>query len=279
MHSLTFLLALASLLPASIPSTQDDADADGNKLVTVTLKSERDGPQPGQSFTLGIHCKVEPRWHVYWGENAGDSGLAFKSTVTGPAGFEIGRVQCPWPKREEAEGDIVTFVQDGEFMMLVDVKVPATAKIGETLKFDVACRWLVCTDVCLTGSGTASLELVVAEKAKPANEALFAKWRARLPRPWSELPRAMATWSGEMSAPKLRVVVPGASAVEFFPYKSATTTMTARNIAIGKQGGTVTIDFGFKPAAPGDKPQASGVLWVKTEKEETSYLLEKTFTE
>lgn len=276
MNALPFLLALLLPLGRALPA-QDDADADGNKLVKVALKSDRSVLQAGHAFTLAVHCRIEPRWHVYWGENPGDSGLPFKAEVTGPTGYEIGKLRFPWPKREESEGDIVTFVQAGEMTILVDVKVPATAKAGDEAKFDVACRWLVCTDVCVAGSGSVSLSLTVGDQEKPADEALFSAWRAKMPRPWSEMPRAMATWSGEEKAPKLTLVIPGIKAAEFFPYTSPTTQMTGRKLEIGKQGGTLAVDFEFKKKNDGDVPLALGVLWVKTDQGETSYLLEKPF--
>lgn len=271
-------LALLALVPLARPiATQDDSEADGNKLVALELVADRNPIQPASVFTLALRCRIERRWHVYWGENAGDAGVPFKANITGPEGYEIGKVRFPWPKRHEAEGDIVEYVHDGEMVLLADVKVPATAKAGERAEFEVAASWLVCTDVCVAGSGKAALALPVAEKAAPANDALFTAARAKEPRPWSELGRAAANWSGEESAPKLNLVLPGVTAAEYFPYKSSTTKLVKRKVDIGKQGGTLALEFEFEKKQDGDVPDARGVVWVKTEKGETSYLFDKPF--
>lgn len=272
-------LALVALLPLARPlaSQEDDSQADGNKLVALELLAERNPVQPGSTVTLALRCKIERRWHVYWGENSGDAGIPFKASVTGPSGYEIGKVRFPWPKRHEAEGEIVEFIHEGEMTCLVDVKVPATAKAGDKAEFDVSASWLVCTDVCVSGAGKATLALPVAEQAKPANDALFTAARAKEPRPWSEIGRAAANWSGDTSTPKLLIVVPGVTAAEYFPYRSSTTKLTGRKVDIGKNGGTLALDFEFTKKEDADVPDARGVLWVKTDKGETSYLFDKPY--
>lgn len=277
------LLALLALVPLAAIGTdrQDesdaDAQADGNKLVALELKADHDALQPGATVTLGLRCKVERRWHIYWGENAGDAGLPFKATIKGPDGYVIGKVRFPWPKRHEAPGDIVEYVHDGELYLLADVKVPSSAKPGEKATFEVNASWLVCTEVCVSGAGETSLTMNVADKSALANEAIFTSARAKEPRPWSELGRAGASYSGEEATPKLTIVVPGITAAEFFPYRSSTTKLVKRTVEIGKQGGTLALEFEFEKRGDDDKPETRGVLWVKTEKGETSYLFEKPF--
>ncbi|MBL8857336.1 MAG: hypothetical protein JNL28_02370 [Planctomycetes bacterium] len=274
------LLTLALLAPLARPvafADESDADADGNKLVKLQLIAERTPIEPNSTFTLGLEVKIERRWHVYWGENPGDSGLPFTVEIKGPEGFEIGKLHFPNPKREVLEGDIVQYIHEGTLLLLADVKVPASRKAGTTAQFDVAARWLVCTDICLAGSGTTTLTLPLAEKAEPANAERFTAARAKLPRPWSELGRVAANWSGDESAPKLHIVVPGATAAEFFPYTSKTTKLTGRKIDIGKQGGTLALEFEFEKKRDGDKPDVRGVLWLKTDKGESSYLFDKPF--
>jgi DsbC/DsbD-like thiol-disulfide interchange protein len=276
---LNALSLLALVLPLSQPivAQQDEPPADGNKLVKVTLYADRDGVQPGQTITLGIHYRITPRWHIYW-VNPGDSGLPVKAEITAPPGFEVGAVRYPWPKREEDPGDIVSFIHDGEVMLLVDVKAPANLTPGTEIKFEADGKWLVCTDICVAGQGHASLALTTAAATKPANEKLFASWRDKLPKPWTELTGARVSWSGDEALPKLKLVVPGATALEFFPYASPTIKMTARKVDVGKQGSTVALEWEFERKKPEDKPLGRGVLWVKTAQGETSYLFEGAFS-
>lgn len=277
MSVLAALVLVVLPFQASAPTPKQDEEPDGNKLVQCTLRADREAIQPGSTFTLGVHFKIEPKWHIYW-ENPGDSGMATKAEIKAPEGYVIGAPRYPWPTRDEEVGDIIQFVHASEMMMLFDVKVPTTAKPGSEVKLDVVGDWLVCKEVCVKGAGTSSLTLKVAEKEKLADEKLFDRWRARLPRPWSELARSLPTWTGEETAPTLKIVVPGATGLEFFPRRSRTTQLKARKIDIGKQGGTITLDFEFERENPDDKPGAHGVLWVKTEKGETSYVLESPFS-
>jgi DsbC/DsbD-like thiol-disulfide interchange protein len=276
MMLIPLLLALIGPHEASLVP-QDDSQADGNKLVKVALLAERAEIQPGSTFTLAVRCRIERRWHVYWGDNAGDAGLPLTAVITGPPGYEIGPLHNPWPKREELEADIVEYIHEGEIAMLADVKVPADAKPGSAAAFEVKSHWLVCTTVCVQGAGTASITLPVAEKEKPANEAEFKAWRTHLPRPWSEMTRTMSTWSGDAGSPKLTLLVPGATALEFFPYKSPTTEMKSRKVEVGKQGSTLTLELAFSSKEAKDVPAARGVLWVKTDKGEGAYVLDQPF--
>ena len=275
LHGLS-LLALVPLLSQPIAASQDEPPPDGSKLVKMTLYADRDGVQPGQTFTLGIHYRITPRWHIYW-VNPGDSGLPVKAEITAPPGFEVGALRYPWPKRQEDPGDIVSFIHDGEVMLLADVKAPADLKPGAEIKIEADGKWLVCTDICVAGQGHASVALTAAAAPKPANEKLFASWRDKLPKPWSDLTGTRALWSGDEAAPKLKIVVPGATALEFFPYASPTIKMSARKVDIGKQGGTIAIEWAFERKKPEDKPLARGVLWVKTAQGEASYLFDGAF--
>jgi thiol:disulfide interchange protein DsbD len=271
--SVFFLAPLA----AAQGDEPDDAQADGNKLVKVALVSDHAQIQPGSTFTLAVRYRVERRWHVYWGENAGEAGIPIGADVTGPPGYEIGKLRFPYPKREELEGDIVMYTHEGEVAMLVDVKVPADAKVGSQAQFDVAAHWYACTSVCLNGAGKASLTLPVAAESKPDHADEFKAWRAKLPRPWSEMTRNVATWSGEAKAPKLVLVVPGAKEVEFFPYLSPTTKLSSRKVDAGKSGTTLSAEFEFEAEKDGDAPVARGVLWVKTDQGESAYVLDMPF--
>jgi thiol:disulfide interchange protein DsbD len=200
---LLFSFALLAPFAAAQGDEPDDSQADGNELVKLALVSDHSQIQPGTTFTLSVRCRVEHRWHVYWGENAGEAGIPIGADVTGPPGYEIGKLRFPYPKREELEGGIVMYTHEGEVAMLVDVKVPADAKVGSQAQFDVAAHWYACTSVCFTGAGKTSLTLPVAAEAKPDHADEFKAWRAKLPRPWSEMTRTIPTWSGDAKAPKL----------------------------------------------------------------------------
>ena len=46
----------------------------GDRQAEVSLISERDTVQAGETFFVAFDLEIAPKWHVYW-RNAGDSGL------------------------------------------------------------------------------------------------------------------------------------------------------------------------------------------------------------
>jgi DsbC/DsbD-like thiol-disulfide interchange protein len=270
-------LALALSVCAAPTMQESDEIPDGNKLVKVTVIAERDAVPPGGTLTLGVRLAIEPNWHVYW-ENPGDSGLPTKVEISAPPGFEVGPVRFPIPTRHEDAGDIVTYVHENELVLLVDVQVPKGLVPGTQAAFGAHASWLVCKEICVPGKGEAQLELPVVEhEPKLANEKFFGAARAREPRPWSELTRVRLAWTGEERAPHLSIVVPGATALEYFPYRDPRLSMGARTIEVGKSGSTAQLDFAFERKAPTDVLEARGVLWTKTERGEAAYVLESKF--
>lgn len=243
-----FTIALLSALAFATPSAPgaqkgQAIPADGNGLVHVQLLADHDAIVPGATTTLGIRLEIEPRWHIYW-ENPGDSGVPTHVDVRAPEGFEVGALHFPPPQRQELEGDIVSYIHEKEALLLVDVKAPSTLAQSSKPKFEVECRWLVCTDICVPGSGKAALELPVADADHPvhaANEKLFADARSRQPKPWSALASASFVWSGDESAPSAAITVMRATSLEFFPYTSDSTNVAGRKLSIGAHGSKLAL--------------------------------------
>jgi thiol:disulfide interchange protein DsbD len=244
--------------------------------------ADRAEVRPGDVFTLGVKLSVEPGWHIYW-ENPGDSGLPTRILLRGPEGFEIGESRFPTPKREVAEGDIVTYVHKGEVLFLADVRAPSTfgtgLAAGSKAVFDVDASWLVCIEACYPGSGKARLEIPVAtaESSALANEKLFAAARARLPRPWKELEGAELEWSGSGDRRMLKISVPRAVGLELFPLTSETTSLEGRAVAKDDHSCRLTADLRFREPSPPELPRLKGVLLVRTEKGEGSFQMDSTF--
>lgn len=278
MNTATIAFAVLSLpLLASAPASIQDEEPDGDKLVRVSLLADKEAVKPGGTATLAVRYAIEPRWHVYW-ENPGDSGMATRAEITAPAGWKVGAARFPAPERHDDPGDIVSYVFEKELVLLADVAVPADAKPGSKVSIDVAGSWLVCTDVCVRGSGKATVEIAVADTEKPANDALFSAARAKLPKPWSELAKARTTWAGTLEEPKLTVVVPGAKSVEYYPLDGGGMELSSRTADAGKNGATLRATFAFERKKPEDEPRVRGVLRVRTEAGESSYLLDHLYT-
>lgn len=256
------LLPLLSAVQSPVPLEE----LDGSKLVALSLVADRAAIRPGETFRLGVRLRIEPGWHVYW-ENPGDSGTPTTAKVTAPPGFEVGAPRFPAPVRHEVEGDIVTYVHEGELLLVCDVRAPADLATDAKPRFRVASRWLVCTDVCLAGSGEAELELRSAPPgAEPAatNAALFAAAREREPRPWAEIAaRASVTRSGPDEEPVYKVRVRGARELEFFPALSPATLLASRTRTSGDAGASIELVFRHRPEQAPGGPNLAGVLEVR----------------
>lgn len=161
----TLCLLLLALLPQQRPNGAPLPPPDGNKLVQVSLIADRSKLVPGERFLLAAKLKVAPRWHIYWGENPGDTGLPTSVEVTTPEGYGQSPPRFPVPKRHLDPGDIVSFQHEGDVYVLTECIVPKDAKPGENAEFGVDSDWLVCIEHCYPGRGAARLTLPVVAAA------------------------------------------------------------------------------------------------------------------
>ena len=250
----------------------------GNSLVKVELLCDRATIRAGETFTLAAKLSVEKGWHVYW-ENPGDSGMPTRISISGPPGFSIGDPQYPAPEREEAEGDIVTFVHTGEVVFLSDVQAPKDLAPGSKIPFELDAHWLVSQETCYPGAGKAKLEVPAAggqgsSEPAAANEKLFTGARAKIPRPWKDLEGATLEWSGSGASYALRIDVPKATSLELFPLTGRSTHVTGTASAATASACRLTVDLAYKEVAPAEPPRLQGVLVVTNAHGKTSYRLE-----
>jgi thiol:disulfide interchange protein DsbD len=183
-------------------------------LVTPSLVAERTAVAAGQPFTVGVRLKFAPGWHTYW-QFSGDSGAPVKIEWTLPPGFTAGPIQWPLPVSHKDDGDLVTFIYEGEVLLLTEIVPPSTLPAGD-VKLAAAVSWLVCELTCVPGNGEVSLTLPAGDP-QPANAALFDRWRAQLPKTTGA--PFTATW--DFSKPtEVGVRIAGLAAdvkAEFFP--------------------------------------------------------------
>jgi len=163
---------LCSALLGAAPIKTDHAE--------VELIAEKTALMAGEKNTVGLSIKHAPHWHTYW-KNPGDSGYPTKITWDLPAGYGIGDIEWPTPKRL-ATGPIVNFGYEGEVLLPVTVSVPTTAKVGDSVTLKGKAEWLVCKDVCIPEEGNVALTLPVGKDAKPSDAApRFAAARTATP--------------------------------------------------------------------------------------------------
>jgi len=269
------------LLAGAAQDPRAGAEPDGNKLVRVELLAERAKLHPGEHFTLVAQLTVSRGWHIYWGENPGDTGVPTRLELDLPKGFEVGPARFPVPLRHEDPGPLYSFVHEGQVLVLFDAVAPAQLAPGTKARFELSASWLVCTTRCFQGEGEASLELECAAAGEPvpANEALFKDARAKLPRPLSELEGLSTGFSidvKKLDDCRFTIAAAGALELGFMPadqknpaFVSATTT---------PEGGLELL-YRWKELPKGEAHFACpGILSVKTKTGTAQYWFDHKYS-
>jgi len=136
--------------------------------------------KPGDTFYIAVRFTLQPKWHVYW-INPGDAGLPTVVNFSGPAGFKIEPLELPTPMEFIQPGKIVGYGYTDSLLVIAKVTAPSELPKGSPIEFTATASWLVCKDVCIPGDAKPSLKLEVSDQVKPANEAAFTDWLARVP--------------------------------------------------------------------------------------------------
>ncbi len=216
------LLTLLGILFASAFGTggvvfaQDNLSAGRPSNVEVTLLSQKSAVVAGETFYVALNQKIAENWHTYW-RNPGDSGEPTVVTWTLPGGVTAGPIQWPTPTAIPF-GPLTNYGYSRIAVFPVEIKVPPSAKVGETLNLIADVSWLECSDICIPGQARVAVDVVVATISQDsANADQIARARTVLP---TQL-RASARLT-DLGAGGLQLVVTGMdtpSDAYFFPYE------------------------------------------------------------
>lgn len=225
MISHAFLSAAAIVVGASTQAAvaatpADPADPSAKRHAQVSLVAEHEQLVAGSTSYLGVHFKLEPRWHTYWLGTPQASGQ-LELSIDLPEGFTLGPILWPAPSRHVSEGDLLDYVYENEVTLILPVRVPVGAKPGP-VKITGKATYLVCSTACVFEEASLTMATAVAPAdTKPANSgsaSLFREARARLPLPLPSGPDApRITRSGDA----FTIEAPGASGLSFFPAADA----------------------------------------------------------
>lgn len=232
-------------------------------LVQANLLAEPAAVAGGTPFSLAIHMRLKPGWHVYW-RNPGDSGLPPEVTWTMPAGFGTGSIRWPAPHRIPI-ATLMNYGYEDEVTLLVPVTPPPSLDPADPVRIAGKLTYLVCETECVPGSADLTLTLPVGEaRPDPANAALFARARAALP--------GAPVWPLSLSSQGDRLHLDFAAAglkaetikaAAYFPYGETAIDNAAEQVmSVDAQGLHLTLMRGDDKAAPTSLP---GVLTVEEE--------------
>ena len=206
--------------------------------VKAKIVADRESIQKGETFHLGIHLQMSDHWHTYW-ENPGFAGLPTEWTIEEIPGLKIGALGFPLPKKFEDGEGAVTYGYDDETLLIAEAAYTGDAA-SITIKGVV--NWLECKELCIPGKAESSIVLKVGE-SKPARTELFAKYRALIPKPWSEQsPFTFSavyafeeeSWNGSVTImPNNPQFLPESTAdITFFPLKNEEAELKKTQIRI-----------------------------------------------
>ncbi len=165
------ILAVLALTWASPSLAGEGAGAKGlgdKNPVRATLVASVDAAAPDADFHVGVLLEMAPKWHVYW-TSPGNTGTATRVKFT----FDKQRLslEAPrYPVPEVFDPDDLEFLSFGYSH---SVLIPAAALVVEAPpsgKTTIGARvsWLACKKTCIPGKVDISLELPVADKARPS---------------------------------------------------------------------------------------------------------------
>ena len=153
------LAAIAALVAASPALAQATH-------IRAELVAERTSVAPGETVTLAVLMRPEPRWHGYW-ENPGDAGFGMSFRWTLPPGAKTGPPRYPVPETLLISG-LMNHVYEHDYALLIPFTVPADARPGAYLPLAAEADWLACTDeVCVPERGKLLLRLTVRSPGAP----------------------------------------------------------------------------------------------------------------
>ncbi len=180
--------AAATILFAAAFSFSAHAAPVRDAHTEVELVSSSASASPGAEIRVAVHLRPDPRWHVYW-KNPGDSGLPPTIDWRLPEGATMGPVEWPYP-RKLIVSNIVNYAFEEDILLVVPVRVPASAKPGATLEIGASVSWLACEVECVPGKAELSLALPVKEGTPEPD----LRWTPVFAAARSKLPIAGAPW-------------------------------------------------------------------------------------
>ena len=188
---------LAALLAFLLASLAGGGPASAARHMDVRLLTERAAEAPGSSVTLAFVMRPERGWHGYW-RNPGDAGAEPRVQWRLPEGWRAGQLQYPVPTRLSVAG-LMNYVFEGEYALLVTLRLPDDAEPGVAFPVDARLDYLVCTrEICVPETASVSVELRIG--APGAADPAFGAFRQALPGRWP-LPRGSRRRAAASASP------------------------------------------------------------------------------
>ena len=239
-------------------------------LATVTLISESSHFTPGDTTWMALAFEIPEGWHLYW-NGLNDSGLEPTLELNLPPGFSAGALWWPHPTRKVIANLLVDHIYERHLILPFPVYAPPDAPLGRIREITAKVTWLICKQACIAEKATVARDLPIGRDAIISQET-SRPWiiaesigiraaRALVPK---EAPEGLV--QGEWTDNTLKLSVPGATHLEFFPHRER--ALPLKLLEQGAQDGPeLSLDFEATTVSLG----VSGVLEVRTAEGPTWY--------
>jgi DsbC/DsbD-like thiol-disulfide interchange protein len=136
---------------------------------------------PGKLAHMIVILDVPDEWHIYWA-NGGETGMPTTVQVSGPEGWKVGDARFPGPVMYLDDQGNRSYVLEGQVAFFIPIVAPGDAAVEDIAQFEVSVDWLLCKEVCHSGSYQATPKLSVASGAPVVNsDPRIASLRSALP--------------------------------------------------------------------------------------------------
>lgn len=170
---LIFVLAFVAAMAAAFPAWGQSAGSRNH--IDAELVANGSG-NPGETMDLALHFRPAEGWHGYW-SNPGDAGYGLTLKWDVPAGWQVGAPEYPVPHTLKI-GPLMNHVYEGDYAVLLPVRVPANAGTAPT-PLRVKAEWLACTDtICVPERAEL---MVTVHPGAGLDDARFDGWRKAVP--------------------------------------------------------------------------------------------------
>ncbi|MBO6513829.1 MAG: protein-disulfide reductase DsbD N-terminal domain-containing protein [Phycisphaerales bacterium] len=269
-QTLTRTAAMLLCLLTSSKSVMAQPNFD-QQLITSSLRASAD-PAPGSEFILAVDLSLEDHWHTYW-PGINDTGYGVTFDISADPTLSFGEPYFPAPKRYLAPGQILDHTYEGTLRVLIPVSVSSEAQPGDRPTIEIVSNALVCDDVCIPQTTTATTSVLITDYPVTHYQELIDAYSTRAKR----LVDPDVEWSASDSTHSAMLRVKGASRYQFFP--SDACTQPADLIKQGDtRADTLTITFDQSYSDPGDPIRFAGRLRVLIGEEWQEYDIDESTT-
>lgn len=249
------------ILVASLAALPGFAQAVSTPHVTAELLLDRSHVRPGDEFRLGLHLRMKKGWHTYW-KHAGDSGEPTMIDWVLPDGFTAGPILWPQPRRIFLK-PLTTYGYEGEVLLLVPMRAPATAVAGTRVPIKANVYWMVCEKICIPEEVTLAIDVPIDDEPPTPSAAsgLFDRSSGSLPAPsegWDIRAEDRGNRFILRARPPAgyRIDQPG---ISFFAATGPVIEYSAPQ-PVSVRNGELTIELTKSPYAPNGVRRLAGVL-------------------